>query len=99
MAITSTVGQKTVGTSAVQLTSDTTAATTAIQRGIKFSVPTTGKCYVGPAALTTSTGFYINGVAEIHPADFAFVGDVWLISDTAAQQICYDIVGQTVTIA
>lgn len=94
MALQSTIGQKTVGTSAVQLTANATAATTRIKHGIRVSVPTTGKCYYGPSGVTTSTGFYVNGVAEIHPADFEFIGDIYFISDTAAQQIAFDIVGQ-----
>lgn len=99
MAIKGTIGQKTVGTAAVQLTADTAAATTPIKHGIKFSVPTSGKCYYGPVGVTTSTGFYINGVAELSPADFEYIGDVYLISDTASQQVSFDIPGQLVTIS
>lgn len=97
MPIKSTVGQKTVGTSAVQLTS--AASTTRIDRGIRLSVATAEKCYYGPVGVTISTGFYINGTAEIHPADFDFIGDIYLISDTASQVVCYAVVGQTVTIS
>ena len=96
MAATSTIGQKTVGTSAVQLTS---TAGQLIARGVRLSVSTSGNCYYGfDNTVTTSTGFYISGTAEIHPADCQFLSDVWLISDTASQKISYSIVGQLATI-
>jgi hypothetical protein len=35
----------------------------------------------------------------LSPADFEYIGDVYLISDTAAQQVSFDIPGQLVTIS
>ena len=100
MAATATIGQKTVGTSAVQLTADATAAVTRFQYGCKLAYSGTAKVYYGfSSGVTTSTGFLISNVAEIAPADCQYVGDVWFISDTAAQALSYDIVGQTVTIS
>lgn len=101
MAITSTVGQKSLPTAgtAVQLTADSAAATTAIARGIKLSYPGTGKAYYGPSGVSATTGFYINGVAEISPADFQFLGDIYLVSNTNTDTVCFDIVGQVVTIS
>jgi hypothetical protein len=97
MAAISTVGQKTVGTSAVQLTA---TAGQSIRRGVRLSVSTSGKCYYGfSSGVTTSTGFYIPTSTEIHAADADFLSDIYLISDTAAQQISYSIVGQTATIS
>ena len=97
MAAISTIGQKTVGTSAVRLTATTGQS---ILRGIRLSVSTSGNCYYGfSSGVTTSNGFYISGTAEIHPADTEFLSDIYLISDTASQQIAYSIVGQTATIS
>ena len=93
-----TVGQKTVGTSAVQFTATSTNA--APLYGIKLSVSTSGKCYYGySSGVTTANGFYINGVAEIHPGSFSNFNEIYLISDTAAQSVTYEVVGQAITIS
>jgi hypothetical protein len=101
MAITSTVGQKALTTAgtAYQLTANSAAATTPIQRGIKLSYFGTGKCYYGPSGVSATTGFYIPTVAEIAPADFQFIGDIYFVSDTNTDRVCFDIVGQVVTIS
>ena len=94
-----TIGQKTVGTSAVQFTATTTNAPP--QFGIKLSVSsTTAKVYYGYAnTVTTANGFYINGVAEIHPASFSNFSEIWFISDTASQGVSFEVVGQSITIS
>tara|TARA_R110000868_G_scaffold97906_1_gene269446 strand:- start:263 stop:568 length:306 start_codon:yes stop_codon:yes gene_type:complete len=101
MAILSTIGKKTVGTSAVQLTANTPAATMAMKSGIVLTVPAanTGLCYWGPSTVTTATGFPIINTVQIAPAEFDYIGDIYFISDTASQTVCFDIVGQTVTIS
>ena len=90
MAIQSSIGQLTVGTSAVRLTADTTR----IFNGIKLSIPTSDKVYYGPSTVTAANGFYINGVAEIHPAAFTSLGDIYFIAGAAAQTVTLEIVGQ-----
>jgi hypothetical protein len=90
MAIQSSIGQLTVGTSAVQLTANTNRP----YNGIKVSVSTSGKVYYGPSTVTTANGFYISGVAEIHPAAFTSLSDIYFISDTASQKVSIEIVGQ-----
>ncbi len=97
MAGLSTIGQKTVGVTAVRLTATTAQA---MPNGVRLSVVTAGKCYYGFSdAVTTADGFYINGSAEIHPADCQYLSDIYLISDTALQQISYSVVGTTATIS
>ena len=93
-----TVGQKTVGTSAVQFTATTGQVPL---YGIKLSVSgTTAKVYYSfSSGITTANGFYINGVAEIHPASFADFSTIYLISDTVAQAVSYEVVGQAITIS
>lgn len=97
MAGIATTGQKTVGATAARLTATTGQP---MLYGCKLSVSTSGKCYYGFASdVTTSTGFYINGVAEIAAKDCEFASDIYLISDTASQQIAYSFPNQTVTIS
>lgn len=91
-----TVGQKDVGTSEVRFTATTGQA---INTGIKLSVSTTGKCYYRyETGVTTANGFYINGVAEIHPASCSDPSTIYLISDTASQKVTYEVVGQAINI-
>ena len=94
-----TVGQKTVGATAVQFTA--TTAQPAPLYGVKLSVSsTTAKVYYGySSGVTTANGFYINGVAEIHPASCSDFSTIWFISDTAAQGVSYEVVGQAITIS
>lgn len=100
MAALSTLGQKTVGTSAVQLTADTPAASAPFVYGVKLSVAGTQKVYYGYSnAVTTSNGFYVGAAGEIPAKGCQFVGDVWLISDTASTPVCFEIVDQLVTIS
>lgn len=99
MAMRSTVGQKTVGTTAVRITADATAQATKLQRGIRVSVSGSGKTYWGGSTVTTSNGFYINGATEIHPAEVDTIGDIYFISDTASQPVTVCVVGQVVTIS
>ena len=93
-----TVGQKTVGTTRVQFTTATTNAP--LLYGVKVSVSsTTAKVYYGGSDVTTSNGFYINGVAEIHPASFSDSSTIYFVSDTASQAVSFEVVGQSITIS
>ena len=78
----------------------TTATGQVPLHGIKLSVPTTGKCFYSfSSGITTENGFYINGIAEIHPASFADFSTIYFISDTAAQSVSYEVVGQSITVS
>lgn len=100
MAVVATVGQKTVGTSAVQFTNDAAAANTKLVQGIKLAYSGTAKIYYGfSSGVTTSNGFLINNNDQIVPGECQYVGDPWFISDTAGQALSYSILGQVVTIS
>lgn len=79
-------GQVTVGTSAVQITSETTAIKSV---SIKSLSANTGLIYVGFSnAVTTSTGYELSARDSIE-IDIDDLSDIWLISDTALQKVCY----------
>jgi len=92
--VASTIGQITVGTSSVRLTA---ATTTKILTGIRVSNGGSGKLYWGLATgVTTSTGYLLNNSGDqIAPASADLLSDVWFISDTAAQPVSIEIVGQS----
>lgn len=100
MAIGSTIGQLTVGTSAVRLTTMTglTGVTDInlkpLVRGVRVYNGGSGKLYWGPSDVTTSTGYQLASPDQIAPNDAALIGDIYLISDTVAQAVSIDVVGQ-----
>jgi hypothetical protein len=86
-AITSSeqIGQITVGTSAVQLTSTNDAVGVII----KSLAANTGKIYIGTTnGVTAANGFELTAGQQIN-AQILNANALWAISDTAAQKICY----------
>ncbi len=99
----STITQKTVGTAAVQLTANTAAASQPLNYGVVVTWDTItydGNIYWGKAnTVTTANGMLLVSPGQISASSVVNVGDIWFISDTAAQVICCEIVGQEVTIS
>jgi len=95
-----TIGQKTVGTSAVRFTA-TTGQSLQGSYGIKFGYAGSNSVFYGyTSAVTTGTGFpLVAGYAEVSPAECDDPSTIYLISDTAAQQVGYVVVGKAITIS